>query len=78
MSATPHNIAVVGLGNIGQAVHVPLTYQNPRSLLWGVSEPRSALLVKVVDHLKKTMNGPRTRPDPRFYEYFNALSRTRH
>jgi len=77
MSATPHNIAVVGLGNIGQAVHAPLTYQNPRSLLWGVSEPRSALALKVLDHLNKTAKMPPDRmestPAPHIYENFDAL-----
>lgn len=71
------NIAVVGLGNIGQAVHAPIAYQHARSRLWGVYEPRKGLAGKVVSRLKKTYKRTSSDDDehlePEIYESFEVL-----
>ncbi len=77
MSSSLHKIVVVGLGNIGQGVHAPLVYQNERSQLWGVYEPRVKLTQKVLDYVKKHYK--RTAPlseqssMPRIYEKFEDI-----
>ncbi len=77
MEKTTHNIVVVGLGNVGQAVHVPTSHQSPRSHLWGVLEPRKGLpeqiLKKVQKDSRKLFSKNNFPALPKLYENFDAI-----
>jgi predicted dehydrogenase len=46
-------IGIVGLGNAGQAIHVPVVSASKRAVLAGVFDPRNGFAKKYISHAKK-------------------------